>query len=113
MRIYGNLMNRLSECVKSTPTVGVGATIFHYSDREPGTVVKVSPSGKTAWVQVDDAERTDNNGMSEAQQWAFKPNTSAPVHKASLRKDGTWKLRGRTGSGVSFGSRSKYYDFGF
>ena len=38
-----------------TPTIGGGATVCHYSDRTACTVVRVSPSGKTIWMQEDTA----------------------------------------------------------
>ena len=53
------------------PYIGMPATLVYFSDREPGTVVDMSPSGKTIYVQEDNAIRTDNNGMSEIQEYEY------------------------------------------
>lgn len=113
MRVYGNLMNRIGEhTTNPKPEVGMGATIFHYSDRSAATVVKVSASGKTVWLTADTATRTDNNGMSESQSYTFTPNPDGVSFKASLRKNGTWKLA-NNGAGVALGRRSAYHDYSF
>lgn len=111
MRMYGNLMNRISEHTLSpVPEVGMGATIYLHSDRLPCTVERVSPSGKTARLREDTAIRIDQNGMSELQKYRFEPNPNGRAFTARRRENGTW----RAGSnGVSFGARSKYYDFSF
>jgi len=47
MRPYGNLMNRISEhSLSPTPAIGMGATIYMWSDRHAATVVAISKSGK-------------------------------------------------------------------
>ncbi|MEY4244532.1 MAG: hypothetical protein RLZZ245_2117 [Verrucomicrobiota bacterium] len=42
-----------------TPAVGDGATVCHYSDRSACIVIRVSPSGKTVWMQEDTAVLDD------------------------------------------------------
>lgn len=111
MRVYGNLMNRIEEMNATKPVVGEGATICAYSDRHAATVVRVSPSGKTAWIQRDHAKRVDTNGMSESQEYIFSRNLDAPIEEVRLTKRG-WRVKGG-GDGVSFGHRSEYYDFSF
>jgi hypothetical protein len=93
------------------PQVGDGCTILHWTDRDAGTVVYVSPSGKTVRVQVDTATRADKNGMSESQAYTYEPNPSGAVHTFRLGKRG-WKSSGR-GSGAAFGTRAAYHDYSF
>lgn len=111
MKLYGNLMNRISEdSLSPAPTVGMGATIYLWSDRYPATVTKVSTSGKTVTLTEDHAERTDKNGLSESQTYEFSPNPSGRVWTARKTKRGTWRAGG---NGVTFGSRAAYRDPSF
>jgi hypothetical protein len=113
MRVYGNLVNRVSENTKSpTPEVGMGVTIYAYSDRYPGTVTKVWPSGKTIEVTEDDAKRIDKNGLSESQEYEFSRNENGRVYRCRLDKEGRWRVL-RSHEGVSLGERDRYYDFSF
>jgi hypothetical protein len=91
------------------PTVGMGVTVVMWTDRYPGTIVRVSPSGKTFQYQEDKATRTDSNGMSESQTYRFEPNPAATVRTARLTKSG-WKDKGTR---IAVGVRSRYYDFSF
>lgn len=112
MRVFGNLMNRIGENVTAPPVieVGMGATIFMWSDRLPATVIAVSHKGKRVVLQEDAATRVDSNGMSEVQSYSFSPNPNGRTFNASLRKNGTWK----SGTdGVRLGARAKYHDFSF
>lgn len=89
------------------PTVGMGATMLGWSDRHGATIVKVTP--KTVHVQRDHAQRTDSNGISEAQTWVFTPNPNASVEVYRLTKRG-WRAGS---SSLAIGYRSEYYDFSF
>ncbi len=60
--------------------VGMGATIIHYSDRTPCTVIRVSETGKTCWIQEDTYTRADTNGMSESQTYTYAANPAGAVH---------------------------------
>jgi hypothetical protein len=64
-----------------TPVIGMGVTIFHYTDRSAGTIVKISKSGKTIWFSEDKAIRTDSNGMSECQTYEYKFDKAAAEGK--------------------------------
>ena len=109
--MIGGFVNRVMEGSKQiTPEVGMGATITMYSDRAPGTIVKVSPSGKTVWVQHDDYTRIDSRGMSESQEYTYAQNTSAPVEVFRMTKRG---FRNKNGDGLFIGKRERYYDFSF
>ncbi len=92
------------------PEVGMGCTIQMYSDRHAATIVRVSSSGKTVWVQQDIATRTDDNGMSESQQYTYAPNPSAAVQRFYFNKDGQWK--GDIGF-LNIGIRNEYHDYSF
>jgi hypothetical protein len=95
------------------PKVGEGATVFWYTDRTAATVVRVAKSGKTAWIQGDFAVRADKNGMSESQEYTYKPNPDAKIERVSLRKDGQWRTAGKHGKKVAFGARRAYHDYSF
>lgn len=90
--------------------IGMGATQAMHSDRHAFTVVRVSPSGKTVWVQQDRAIRTDENGMSDSQTYEFSPDPSAPEIMLRRTKRG-W--HSRTHGRFVVGERSEHYDYSF
>ena len=104
------------------PIVGDGATVCHYSDRTACTVIRVSPSGKTLYLQSDTAVLDDwkpefipggfaghcvNN---TEQRYAYQPNPQGAIHRASRRKDG-W-FRTTNGEPVIPGRR-QFHDYNF
>jgi hypothetical protein len=104
------------------PIVGDGATICHYSDRTACTVVRVSPSGKTLYLQPDIATLDGwkpeilpggfaghcvNN---HEQRYTYEADLTAPLHRASLRKDG--RYRTTSGEKVVPG-RHHFHDYNF
>jgi hypothetical protein len=97
---------------KKIPEVGMGATIQHWSDRTPATIIQVAPNLKQIVLQEDKSVRTDNNGMSEYQEYTFSTDTEGRIFTATLRKDGRYRLTGSKEL-VSIGTRSKFYDFSF
>lgn len=106
----GSLINHvLAHPAQCTPVVGGGATICLWSDRHAATIVKVTPS--QVHVQQDKATRTDKNGMSECQEYAYEADTSAPVRIFRKTKRGYREAGG--GSYLSIGVRREYYDFSF
>jgi hypothetical protein len=109
-------MNRIAETAKpQNPTVGMGCTILMYSDRHAATVVAIL-SPKRIQIQEDTAKRTDNNGMSESQEYTYEPNPNGPTHIVTLRKNGRWVLQGQSkqnGTVVRMGDRDAYYDYSF
>ena len=112
MRVYGNLINRIMEEAGSpAPTVGMGATMYCFSDRRPFTVIEVR--GRTiVKIQEDNAVRIDKNGMSECQDYEFSLDPNGSVSEVRKGRDGTWRVKGG-GSVVRFGKRDKYYDYIF
>lgn len=102
--------------------VGTGATILMWTDRKPATVIFIDKN--VVGVQQDFAERVDNNGMSDCQDWKFSENKKGSVTYFRKRKDGTFeavkknKETGRwvktgTSEKVRFGKREKFHDFSF
>jgi hypothetical protein len=105
-----------------TPIVGGGATIGHYSDRTACTVIRISPSGKTLWMQEDiavlDGWKPEfvaggfaghcvNN---TEQTYKYSPDSDGSVYRASRRKDG-W-FRTTNGEPVIPGRR-QFHDYNF
>ncbi|MFI5260778.1 MAG: hypothetical protein ACHQU0_03220 [Candidatus Paceibacteria bacterium] len=111
-RLFGSLFNRLDENRKPpTPEIGMGATILMYSDRVAVTVVEIL-SPKRILIQEDYANRTDKNGMSESQEYEYRPNPNAAEREFSLRKDGRWK-EAKGATVLMLGERDHYYDYSF
>lgn len=130
MQLYGSLNNRLLEAGtrgQPSPVIGMGVTTTSYTDRDAGTIISVEKQGKRTLicVQRDNAERTDSNGMSECQTYAYSPNPNgARYHFAAELPDGRWfemrknETTGRWnkvdgGYGLRLGDRDKYHDFSF
>lgn len=111
--VINHVMARGSEV---QPVVGMGATVLGWTDRHAGTIVEVSAKGFT--VQRDHARRTDRNGMSEAQEYAYSPNPRGSLYVfkrvTSGRAKGQWREGGKSsGSGVVLDHRESYHDFSF
>lgn len=101
-----------SATIFEPPTVGMGATINYLSDQSPATVIQVTHDGKRIVIQEDEAIRTDNNGMSESQQYDYKPDPNGTIHIVTMRRDGRFRISGGRQS-VTLGVRRKYYDYSF
>ena len=112
MRVYGNLMNRISEAgTQRTPQVGDGATINHYTDRTAGTIIEVLTPKKIK-VQGDKATRIDKNGMSECQDYSYECDPEGPIYTFTQRKNGMW-VESKGSNGLTIGIRRQYHDFSF
>ncbi len=112
---HGSLQNEiLSQQTPLTPEVGMGATEYLWSDRNPFTVIEVISPRKIV-VQADIATRTDNNGMSDCQSYEFTPDHNGRKRTLTLRKNGKWIPQGEGLKGTTFGigKRSKYHDYTF
>jgi hypothetical protein len=109
----GSLQNVLyNDATCKTPEVGDGATLIRWTDRQAATVVEVSRTGHRVTVQHDHAERTDTNGMSDAQSYAFTRNPNGRTEVCTRRRDGSYRLAGSS-ERVLFGGRDHYHDFSF
>lgn len=108
-----SLINNIMEGSKSEePKVGMGATELCWTDRHAYTIVEIR-SPKRIKVQQDRAIRTDNLGMSDAQQYRYERDPEAPIITLSLRKDGKWRQVGCDGNTFKIGYRSEYHDYSF
>ena len=106
----GSLVNHLMSIGSPIPEVGMAATILSWSDRDAGTVIEVSKSGKTVKVQADKATRIDKNGVSEDQEYEYERDPKGIVETFRLTKRG-WNSK--SGRRVAFGYRRKFYDYCF
>ena len=105
-----------------TPTVGGGATVCHYSDRTACTIIRITPTGKTIWMQEDTAVLDGwkpefvSGGFSghcvnnAEQTYQYSPNPVGPVHRASLRKDGWFRTTNRE---PVIPGRRHFHDYNF
>lgn len=117
---HGSLQNLLADnsiqAREAAPKVGDGITEVSWTDRHAGTIKRVAPNGKKFWYTMDDAKRTDKNGMSDCQSYSYTTTDlpEADWNVATLRKDGKWHqgttLSGRT---IMVGVRDEYHDFSF
>lgn len=94
------------------PSIGMGASIHSWSDRTAATVIQVTHNGKRIVLQEDTATRTDQNGMSECQEYSYERNPQGEIFHATKRKDGRFRITGSKRL-VSLGVRSSYYDYSF
>jgi hypothetical protein len=93
------------------PMVGMGATEQVGSDRYPYTVVEVV-NNRTIIVQRDNYVRTDNNGLSESQQYDYSPDRTGRRVTLTLRNNFRWVEKGQPAKYGRFGigHRSAYQD---
>lgn len=118
-RQTGSLVNNLYAGVdprtQIVPEVGMGATMLMYSDRHAGTIVEVSPSGKSFIFKRDNAKRVDKNGMSDSQEYEYTTNHHASPELVRKAKNGYWYTKGgmKNGTQVALGFRREYCDFSF
>jgi hypothetical protein len=107
----GSVLNHLmSGGGQPAPAVGMAATVLYWSDRHAATVIKVT--AKTVTVQEDKAVRTDQNGMSEVQQYDYSPDPEGRVLTFRLNKKGAYVNR-KSGRGLLLGVRRHYHDYSF
>ncbi len=105
----GSLVNHVSAIPDRAVAarVGDGATILQWTDRTAGTVIRVTST--QIHVQEDHAKRTDANGWSDMQTYAYTPNPDGPVYIFRRTRCG-WRAQG---AGLMLGQRSQYHDYSF
>ena len=103
------------------PTVGMGATVLSWTDRHAATIVEVI-SPKFIAITYDTAERTDNAGMSESQEYVYTSNFDDAKRFVKLDKNNAWRPVSKNqngnfvydnGNGLRIGERRSYHDFSF
>lgn len=109
------------------PKVGMGVTELLYSDRHSYTIIKVSPSGKTITIQRDKCTLLNRDDLefhvggfcahcsnqSQQRWWCGPDPDSDDIRIASLRKDGTWRLKGCKTAGQLIEGRHEFFDYNF
>lgn len=101
-----------------------GATLLSWSDRKAATVIETFKKGKFDYVviQLDNATRVDDLGMSDCQSYTYERNPEGPTYTFRISAKGFENVivnetSGRyvkTGVyGLTIGQRAEYYDFSF
>jgi len=100
-----------------------GATLLMWTDRHAATVVEVFKKGKFDYIviQMDEAKRVDNNGLSDNQSYEYVRNPAGRKEIFKVTDKGFKNVRingnGRyvqTGVyGLMVGVRREYHDFSF
>lgn len=111
---HGSLQNIWASNTLPKPDfkVGDGATLILWTDRHACTIIAIRKNGREIVFQEDTAIRTDKNGMSDAQSYTFERNPEGRTFEATLRQNGTFKIKGEQTS-VLIGHRSHYRDYSF
>ena len=119
MSSYGSLVNNLYAREDGPePQVGMGATYLGWSDRHAYTVIHVF-SRKKIVIQRDKATRTDTNGMSDSQSYAYESDRAGVTFIVTKRKDGAWRIAKdasrdiEVGQTVLIGHRDEHFDFSY
>ena len=105
------------------PEIGMGATVLSWTDRYAATVTAWDARKGIIIVQADKATRTDLNGMSESQTYAYESNPDGPTYTFRLGPTGiwtevVWNATTRRWDKVKalrlrLGERRHYHDFSF
>jgi hypothetical protein len=93
----------------------MGGTIHLWSDREPVTVVEVTPflsgahegAARMIKVRLDDWKIVRGSAQDGSATYEYTPNPDGPLRLFRRRKDGSW---GRRGDRLTLGNRAKYID---
>lgn len=103
-----NFPNSLTTPDVIIPTVGMGATLVLWSDRQPFEVVRVSASGKTCWIKPVSSGIVSGSEQDGSAVYEFgEVDSASPEHRVFKSKNGGWK----SSSGkVWLGVQQQYYD---
>lgn len=116
----GSLINHMMSRVNGiAPIAGEAATILHWSDRDPATVVSYDEAKQIVALQEDRAICTDF----EQQNYTYERNETGATFHFRREKNGSWvqvffnRTTGRwiksKGMGLTIGRREKYRDRSF
>jgi hypothetical protein len=92
--------------------VGTGVTIHYVTDCRPGTVIKVSPSGKTLTVQRDEWKVVKGSCHDGSAEYEYSRDPNGIIEVYSLRSNGRYVITGsdKRGTCLQIGIRRYYYD---
>jgi len=116
----GSLVNHVLSASKGlAPIAGEAATVLHWSDRSPATVVAYDAQKQIVTLRGDKATCTDF----EQQTYTYEPSETGPTYHFRREKNGSWvqvflnRTTGRwiksKGAGLIIGRREKYRDPSF
>ena len=86
----GSFFNHLMSRDVTPPVVGKGATKFMWSDRHAYDVLAVDEKDKSCLIRRSKAERTDNLGMSDIQNYKYSTDEEAVAIRLIYRR-GAWR----------------------
>lgn len=122
---YGSLTNRCEENHKLVDKikVGDGVTEYLWSDRVPYEVTKVIDQTHI-FIRPMDYERTDNNGMSECQDYKYISNPNRKELEMRFKYNHWYEIQHYTDKegkphrrsikmNITIGVMERYYDFSF
>lgn len=116
----GSFFNYLMSNSMSIPEVGKGATVLHWTDRSAYFVDQVSADGKQVVIERAKAIRTDENGMSDSQDYRYdrdpnaEPETIRFTYGKWRRVYTNWEGKKETTPvNIIFGTMREYYDYSF
>lgn len=95
--------------IPTVPVVGMPCSFSCGSDRSPGHVSKVWPSGKTILVREAKVETGPGFDYYAQHPYIITPDPEGYERKFTLRKNGKWKSVGGTYR-LGLGHASKYHD---
>lgn len=113
-----SMINRaLSRC-SDNPELGGGATVLHWSDRFPATVIAIITykSGprkglpKEVIVQHDTAVIVSGEEYDGSAQYEYHRDEDGTMIAFTVRKDGKWRQKNNYSPVVIFGTRDRYHD---
>lgn len=126
-------MNSTTTQTTATIEIGMGATVYGWSDTQAWTVIAVSKSGREVTLQRDKATLLNGGNSGEAdalkfdvggfcahvsgeQRYEIERDPEGITRKFSLRNNGTWRAVGESAKGgqrAILGKRHEDYDFNF
>lgn len=92
------------------PAVDMPCTVCWMTDRKAATVVAVSPTGARVTVREDKATRTDQNGMSDSQNYSYERDQNGTTHTFHRQGNGAYRSAGKS---LALGVRRSYHDYSF